>query len=468
MQPRRLPARWSSPTWNLGASVGLSLLVACASRPPGAPTDAAPRRIPDAGVDAATSRRPDAAVATRPVRPAPPGLIVARRSDEIHLVARDDRALLVVDWSEHPDPERCRGKDPGCREAGSHGHRYNPYVEAYEVGEDVTDTPRRFVPAHRPHQLESSAAGPSYHQDLGAAVALPDRFATLVFGTEYTQESSEVTLGDAQGKRLGRVQLAPVDEVPHPWRLAPRTHAAAGHASLILGVATLPDRTGAEVDKHPVLAYVWRDGRARHEVLIWTREGPVADAPAVALRLDQGAVVVRQGDRLRLVRLDARGKRQGGLVDLPARKPGRPALAWDGDHLVVVWAQKDLTAAAARLKLLRFVPGGPVPAPVEIPTGSAAPFDPQLSLRDGQYALTWAEGDPKRSVVRAGVSGRGLVEAARGATTLSTPGARARDPQIALGRRVAWVAWRELIDPPPPSQAAPDGQVRLLTLPRSP
>lgn len=369
------------------------------------------------------------------------------------------------DYSEHSDPSFCERHESQCMGDWA-GSRFNPLSEAYVVGGDVTAA-RRVVPAHHAHS-DSFAAGPSTFADYSAALVLDGRFATMTFGTEYLGTSCETTLGDDQGHRLARTTIFRDDfEAP---QLATGTHAASGFGATALGVLALPAHYDGAIDEESepspstVLGFAWNNGRFRRQALYEPGAGAHAEVPAVALREDGGAVVMRVGSRLMLLRVSAQGQRVGAPVVLSSTRPGAPTIAWEGADLVVVWASRARASQPFRLQRLRWDPSTPPPAPAALATGDASAFAPSLSVRAGRYALAWMEGDDRHGVIRAGVSSTSVEDAIAHAVTVSATDGNARDPEIAVGERDAWVVWQEVIPTPPPSRAAPDAHARIVTL----
>jgi hypothetical protein len=125
---------------------------------------------------------------------------------------------------------------------------------------------------------------------------------------------------------------------------------------------------------------------------------------------------------------------------------GAPAAAWDGDDLVVVWAQRPDAHALWSLAFARMHAGGDGEAPTVTPlaTGGPSAFAPTLQISDGRTTLTWMEGDSGHGLVRVGSSHRGIEHAVDAPVALAANTPNARDPEVALGATGAgWLAWVE-------------------------
>lgn len=453
--------------------IALALSACRRATPRPSPRPSAPLDVSIARHDAppsARDARADEPAAPAPivVSPAAPGYVLTRRSEELNVVAFNDRALVVDNWRIHEDPMRCEREPESCVGDYAAGEG-NPRVAAWVVGESFPDSVRAFGPATYPHS-SSSAAGPSTFQDFGAGLVRNARFETVVFGTEYMGEDSYVTLGLDDGSRVGRVLIdAAGGWVDGTLQLAYGTFAAGGNLAVAMGVISLdlssPYPEAEEPRRGVLRGYVHAGGRFRVEDLASFSGPERVEAPDLALRDDRGAVVFRVGHELRGLRLDGRGRRVGAPVTLSRDRPGAPSIAWDRDTLVVVWARRTTRAQPYRLQMLRWDPTArEVPAPTELATGEPPALAPSIDIRDGRYAIAWMEGDQRTGAVRAGISSESLQDAARRAVTLSTPGANARDPKLALGERVAWVAWQDFGPPAPSSRVAPYAWAYVVTL----
>lgn len=166
---------------------------------------------------------------------------------------------------------------------------------------------------------------------------------------------------------------------------------------------------------------------------------------AVALRGETTVVVWRTAQGLWLRRVEAGAPQPGPTTPWIAGDVGAPALAVRGDLVVAVWAQRDAPRAPYSLRTasVDLSRAAQAPAPQVIATGPTSAFAPSLVDVDGRWVLAWMEGDDRVAAVRVGATWRELSEAAAHAVTVSTPGANARDPELAAGGAQAWIAWTE-------------------------
>lgn len=166
---------------------------------------------------------------------------------------------------------------------------------------------------------------------------------------------------------------------------------------------------------------------------------------AIALRGDTTMVVWRTAMGLWLRRVVAGVAHAYPATPWVAGDVGAPTLAVRGDRVVAVWAQRDAPRAPYSLRTasVDLSRAAQAPAPQVIVTGSASAFAPSLVDVDGRWVLAWMEGDDRVAAVRVGATWRELPEAAASAVTVSSPGANARDPELAAGGAQAWIAWTE-------------------------
>ncbi|MFO0626128.1 MAG: hypothetical protein U0325_10970 [Polyangiales bacterium] len=166
---------------------------------------------------------------------------------------------------------------------------------------------------------------------------------------------------------------------------------------------------------------------------------------AVALRGETTVVVWRTSQGLWLRRVEGGVAQPGTPTPWIAGDVGAPALAVRGDQVVAVWAQRDAPRSpySLRTATLDLAQPSQVVAPQVIVTGTASAFAPSLADVDGRWVLAWMEGDDRAATVRVGATWRALPEAAAHAVVVSTPGANARDPELAAHGPQAWIAWTE-------------------------
>ncbi|MGF1664350.1 MAG: hypothetical protein ACFCVG_18115, partial [Kineosporiaceae bacterium] len=168
--------------------------------------------------------------------------------------------------------------------------------------------------------------------------------------------------------------------------------------------------------------------------------GPNALAPVAAA--GEGLAVVAwegfpDGDQVVSAAV-ARDGRWGGPFELspPGRRGAQPAVAADGDAVVVGWTERDPAAVV----VVEITAGGPGEATRLARDGGAVSRLRLAAAGDGRVVATW---------LRDGPDGREVEAAIRDATggwtapvRLSVPGADASDPVLAGGAGTAVVAWR--------------------------
>jgi hypothetical protein len=176
-------------------------------------------------------------------------------------------------------------------------------------------------------------------------------------------------------------------------------------------------------------------------------------APAIAFGQTKGAVAFRVDKTMQLATLDAKFH-PSAPTQIASADVGAPAVAFDGDRSVVVWAER--AAPTDPYHLVIFFDG----AAHAIKTGSPSAFAPSLAARDGEIVLAWMEGDAEKHgvvrVARTALSGAWDLTAA---PTLSDGAGNARDPEISMQGDEAVVVWSEI-------STASRIQARKLACPR--
>jgi hypothetical protein len=174
------------------------------------------------------------------------------------------------------------------------------------------------------------------------------------------------------------------------------------------------------------------------------REGVPPSDVAVAVRGAEVAVAFRTPRAVLMPRWTA-----SAVVPAPTTvaegEVGAPAMAWRGDEVVMVWAQRASPASPYALHAVQWNPSTSPrpPAPTALATGAASAFAPALLARGAQLVLAWMEGDDRAAVVRVGSTRQSIGHAVDHAIAVSAAGRNARDPELAGSSDRAWIAWSE-------------------------
>ena len=203
------------------------------------------------------------------------------------------------------------------------------------------------------------------------------------------------------------------------------------------------------------------DLASKRSELVWKSSAPRSHkqtvptyVPAIAIGKTKGAVAFRLDKSIQLAPLDA-SHEPSPPVQIASAEVGAPAVAIDGDHVIVAWAER--AAASDPYHLVVWVDG----ATHVVKTGTQSAFAPALAAHDGEVLLAWMEGDAaKRGVVRMSrVSLTGNWPDLSAAPALSETTGNARDPEISMQGDEAIVVWSEIAQ-------ASRIQVRKLSCPR--
>jgi hypothetical protein len=207
------------------------------------------------------------------------------------------------------------------------------------------------------------------------------------------------------------------------------------------------------------------DGRRFHYHNVYTPRGASRydepDSPAVAVGATRSAIMFRASRRLWIAPIGGDGYVAARLHQIVTGEVGPPSIAFRGDTLYAVWAQRETARGPATLRWVAWNPfTDPDPTPQVLAVGEASATSPSLVVTNDRFVLAWSEGDAQRSVVRvASTEGEFSTLAAR-ATTVSPPGQDARAPVLSAspsGQRM-YLGWQSR------SGAGPDADVRVAAL----
>ena len=412
--------------------------------------------------------------AARPVAPPPPaegpcalalpggvelpGLV--GRIDRLQIAAQGDRARLVAELSGPGAPARMS-----------------------TVSVDVTA-------AGEPAAPVTLAVGAAGVRIIATAAAAPDGLRTLSYGVRRVGTASAdfgnayrfVLDGAASAPVRSEQQLLEVDEVVAASE-GDRLMAAAGGAVLdCYGVRCVgADRQYLGMTYHPKAAYEASvvlpvNGVLLHQAvanvgcpapsLNENAEGMPSlvddgDVPAercssvrrerpydiaIALHGAHGFVAYRNATSVRGVTVTAEGVPVGEPVTIATGEVGAPTVAFRGDAVTVVWAQRNSARAPYSLRYIEWTRAAATPqppAPRVLTTGTTSAFAPSLVTVGDRRVLAWMEGDDRNAAVRVSSTALGPEHLADHAVTTSATTAHARDPELAVAGDRAWMAWSE-------------------------
>lgn len=175
--------------------------------------------------------------------------------------------------------------------------------------------------------------------------------------------------------------------------------------------------------------------------------GTIVNAATAAGATSVAAAYVVAHDttrELHVVQLRKDGKPATKVEVFDKQNVGTVTMAYEGDTLHVVWSS--FVPERNRFVLLwsKWLAGAAPAATQRIGTGVLSAVTPSLAIDRGRFVLAWANGDEKDSTVKVGASTNGVVAVSGLAGVVSTPGAPAREPVVALDGDTMFVAWKEL------------------------
>lgn len=147
---------------------------------------------------------------------------------------------------------------------------------------------------------------------------------------------------------------------------------------------------------------------------------------------------------LHVVQLRKDGKPATKVEIFDKQNVGTVTMAYEGDTLHVVWSSFVPERNRFVLRWSKWLAGAAPAATQSIGTGVLSAVTPSLAVDRGRFILAWTNGDEKDSTVKVGASTNGVVAVSGLAGVVSTPGAPAREPVVALDGDTMFVAWKEL------------------------
>lgn len=224
-----------------------------------------------------------------------------------------------------------------------------------------------------------------------------------------------------------------------------------------LGIAFVDGATATDGNAKAALALsiavadtVVIEGPTSRPVRLEKIDGASIDSAAVAAGTRSVAaayVVVRGKTRELHVARFPGGTAPPKIEIVDKQNIGTVTAAYEGDTLHVIWSAFVPDKSRHVLRWSKWPDGGAPSAPQAIGTGVLSATEPSLAIDRGHFGLAWSEGDEKATVVKAAASKNGLAALPSHANPMSTPGASAREPVIALDGDATFLAWKETAAP---------------------
>lgn len=194
---------------------------------------------------------------------------------------------------------------------------------------------------------------------------------------------------------------------------------------------------------------VFYDGRRFRHHNVYTPRGSSRydepDSPAVAVGATKSAIMFRASRRLWIAPIAGDGYVAMRLHNIVTGEVGPPSIAYRGDVLYAVWAQRETARGPASLRWVAWNPfTDPDPTPQVLSVGTASATSPSLVVTNDRFVLAWSEGDAQSSVVRVASTTGDFASLAARAVTVSPAGVDARNPVLganASGSRVV-LGWQ--------------------------
>jgi hypothetical protein len=289
---------------------------------------------------------------------------------------------------------------------------------------------------------------------FAAALAEDGRLTTLTYAarrpsaTECTDGLLVSKVTEGGGGDGGDPAAARRELVTHSCRSTSMLVAAARGA---LGIAFLDGATTADGDVRtaPAIAdavVIAGLGSSQTRLETITDATIVNAATAAGATSVAAAYVVLRGTirELHVVQLRKDGKPATKVEVFDKQNVGTVTMAYEGDTLHVVWSSFVPERNRFVLRWSKWLAGAAPAATQSIGTGVLSAVTPSLAVDRGRFILAWANGDEKDSTVKVGASTNGVVAVSGLASVVSTPGAPAREPVVALEGDTMFVAWKEL------------------------
>lgn len=281
---------------------------------------------------------------------------------------------------------------------------------------------------------------------LAAAIAQDGRLTTLTYAARRPS-ATECTDGLLVSK-VGEPGAPRRELLAHSCRSSSMLVAAVRGG---LGIAFLDGATSADGDPRtaPAIAdAVVIAGLGSSQ----TRLETIGDATIVNAATAAGAtsvaaawVVAHDATReLHVVQLRKDGKPATKVEVFDKQNVGTVTIAYEGDTLHVVWSSFVPERNRSGLRWSKWLAGAAPALTQSIGTGVLSAVTPSLAIDRGRFILAWTNGDEKDSTVKVGASSNGVVAISGLAGVVSTPGAPAREPVVALDGDTMFVAWKEL------------------------
>jgi hypothetical protein len=211
--------------------------------------------------------------------------------------------------------------------------------------------------------------------------------------------------------------------------------------------ATASDRSAKAGPAAPAIAdAVVIEGPTSRPVRLEKVEGASIDSAAVAAGTSSVAaayVVVRGKTRELHVARFPGGTAPPKIEIVEKENVGTVTAAYEGDTLHVVWSAFVADKNRHVLHWSKWPAGGAPSAPQAIGTGVVSATEPSLAIDRGRFFLAWSQVDEKATIVKAAASKSGLAALPGLANAMSTPGASAREPVVALESDAMFMAWKE-------------------------
>lgn len=440
------------------------VLLACSRRAPSPPPAPRPVVTPEPAPAPATAPAP---VAPPPPAEGPVALLLpggaeatglTGRIDRLQVAASGDRARLVAELSGPGAPARSSTVAVDVTAAGVASPAVTLAVGAVGVRviattAGATDGLRTLAFGVRHVGTASGDFGNAFRFVFDGAATAPVRSEQMPLDVDELVVASDGPrwMAAAAGGSLDCYGTKCIGEDRQTQGLAYHPRAAfeasvvvpAQGALLHQAVANVDcTAAGSEVDGEPSL--VEPDQTPPERCGAARRDRPYD--VAIALHGAHGFVAWRTTNSVMGVTVTDEGVPVGQPVRFATGEVGAPTVAYQGDALAVVWAQRENARAPYSLRVVEWTRSDAAPAPPParpLATGTVSAFAPALATVGPRRVLAWMEGDDRNAAVRVAATALGVEHLADHAITVSAPTAHARDPELAVAGDRAWMAWSE-------------------------